>query len=173
MRGGRNSRTARLTVHDRRRLADALRRVRDVRVYRRVQALLLFAEGRPVDEVTHVTGLSRPGLYRWLKRYQQSRRIEVLRDAPRRGRPRIAAAITAARIARELRRDPVRLGYATTGWTVALLAAHLSHVYGCPISTHTLRRRMHQMRLRWKRPRYVYAEKDPHRAQKKGALFAA
>jgi hypothetical protein len=27
--------------------------------------------------------------------------------------------------------------------------------------------------LRWKRPRYTYANKDPHRAQKKGALFAA
>lgn len=173
MRGGRNLGAAGLTFHDRHRLARELRRVEDARVYRRVQALWLFAEGRPVEEITHVTGLSRSSLYRWLDRYLRSRRVEDLRDGTRCGRPRVATAITNARIAREILRDPMRLGYATTGWTVALLATHLSQVYGCLLSAHTLRRRMHQMRLRWKRPRYVYAEKDPHRAQKKGALFAA
>jgi hypothetical protein len=32
---------------------------------------------------------------------------------------------------------------------------------------------MRRLGLRWKRPRYVYATKDPHRAQKKGRLSAA
>jgi len=65
----------------------------------------------------------------------------------------------------------VRLGYNSTGWTVALLADHLRQKYGrCP-SLRTLRRRMHELGLRWKRPRYVYAIKDPHRAQKKGGSF--
>lgn len=173
MRTARPRGTHGLSIHDRRRLGRALREVGEARVYRRAQALLLLAEGRPVGDVTHVTGLSRPGLYRWLNRYLQSRRIEALGDAPRQGRPRVAPAITDARILRELRRNPMALGYATTGWTVALLATHLSQRYGCPISARTLRRRMRHLRLRWKRPRYVYAEKEPHRAQKKGALFAA
>src|SRR5215216_4471649 len=34
-----------------------------------------------------------------------------------------------------------------------------------------LRRRMKQMELRWKRPRYVYPEKGPNIAQKKGLLY--
>lgn len=173
MRTARHRGTRGLTAYDRRRLGRALREVGEARVYRRAQALLLLAEGRPVGDITHVTGLSRPGLYRWLNRYLQSRRIESLDDAPRQGRPRVAPTITDARILRELRRDPMALGYATTGWTVALLATHLGQRYGCLISTHTLRRRMRQLGLRWKRPRYVYAEKEPHRAQKKGALSAA
>jgi len=85
----------------------------------------------------------------------------------------VAATITAARIKRQFRRDPLRLGYAATGWTVALLAKHLGRVYDCPITARTLRRRLRALGLRWKRPRYVYADKDPHRAQKKGVLFAA
>jgi hypothetical protein len=54
-----------------------------------------------------------------------------------------------------------------------LLAKHFSEKYGCPISPATLRRRMRHLGLRWKRPRYAYATKDPHRAQKKGGSFAA
>jgi hypothetical protein len=64
-------------------------------------------------------------------------------------------------------------GGSTTGWTVALLAKHLSQKYGCSISAGTLRRRMHGVDLCWKRPRYVYVGKDPNRAQKKGALIRA
>ena len=59
------------------------------------------------------------------------------------------------------------------GLAVALLAQHLGRRYGCPIAARTLRRRMRALGLRWKRPRYVYAERDPHRAQKKGGSSAA
>jgi transposase len=99
--------------------------------------------------------------------------VASLEDAPRSGRPRAAARVTDARIVREFRRDPLRLGYNTTGWTVPLLATHLSQKYGCRLSPATLRRRMRHLGLRWKRPRYVYADKDPHRAQKKGGSSAA
>ena len=51
-----------------------------------------------------------------------------------------------------------------------LLANHLSHTYDCQITEWTLRRRMRDAGLRWKRPRYTFATKDPHRAQKKGRL---
>jgi transposase len=64
-------------------------------------------------------------------------------------------------------------GYSATTWTVELLAKHLSRTSGCPISGRTLRRRLRAMGLRWKRPRYVYATGDPHRAQKKGRSSAA
>ena len=85
----------------------------------------------------------------------------------------MAPAITDERIRREVRRDPMRLGYNSTGWTVALLADHLHRRYGTAICARTLRRRMHELGLRWKRPRYTYATKDPNRTQKKGGLFAA
>jgi transposase len=159
--------------YDRQRLAGAFARATDLRFFRRVQAVLLVARGFPIPEVARITGARTDVVYRWLRRYLRTRDPDRLRDAPRSGRPRAADRITDARIVREFRRDPLRLGYNTTGWTVALLAEHLGRTYGCPISPRTLRRRMRALGLRWKRPRYVYADKDPHRAQKKGGLSAA
>jgi transposase len=159
--------------YDRRRLVRALLRATKVRTYRRLQAVLLVARGHTVLKVAHLTGAKPAAVYDWVQRYLRTHQPDCLGDAARPGRPRTATAITDARIVREFRRDPLRLGYATTGWTVALLAEHLGRTYGCPISARTLRRRMRALGLRWKRPRYVYADKDPHRAQKKGASFAA
>jgi transposase len=158
--------------YDRQRLARALARATELRAFRRLQAVLLVARGFPVAEAARITGAKPEAVYHWTRTYLRSHRPDCLRDAPRSGRPRAAGRITDARIVREFRRDPLRLGYKTTGWTVALLAEHLGSKHGCPISARTLRRRMHELGLRWKRPRYVYADKDPHRAQKKGGLSA-
>jgi transposase len=159
--------------YDRRRLSHALQTATDARTYQRLLAVSLLAQGRTVRDVAQITRAQPWSIYAWLKRYLHTRRAESLDDAARPGRPRVAPRITVARIAREIRRDPLRLGYNTTGWTVALLAKHLAQKFQCPLSARTLRRRMRLLGLRWKRPRYVYHGKDPNRAQKKGASFAA
>ena len=156
------------TGHDRRRLAKALHQAQEAKVYQRIQAVLLIAQGYSVDEVASIVGGRRRAVYYWMHRYLDHHRVDDLWDASRTGRPRMAAQITEARILRELGRDPLKLGYNTTVWTVALLASHLSRRYHSQITPRTLRRRMKEVGLRWKRPRYVYATKDPHRAQKKG-----
>ncbi len=159
--------------YDKRRLTKALQGIEAVATYRRVQAVLLVAQGRTVAEAAEIVGAQAWAVYAWVRAYLQSHDPGCLQDAPRSGRPRTAPPITNKRIEREVRRDPMRLGYNTTGWTVALLAEHLQRKYDVAISPRTLRRRMRDLGLRWKRPRYVYATKDPNRAQKKGGLFAA
>lgn len=159
--------------YDKRRLTNALHRIREARTYRRVQAVLLVAQGRSVEETAQIVGGQPWAVYAWVRIYLRMHDPGDLQDAPRSGRPRAAPVLTNQRIEREVRRDPMRLGYNSTGWTVALLADHLRQKYGSPISVRTLRRRMHHLGLRWKRPRYTYANKDPNRAQKKGGLFAA
>jgi transposase len=159
--------------YDKRRLTRALHRVTEARTYRRVQAILLVAQGRSVAEVAQITGAQPWSIYAWVRAYLQTHDPDHVADAPRPGRPRVAETLTQARLVREFRRDPLRLGYNATGWTVALLAKHLERQYDVAISPRTLRRRMRDLDLCWKRPRYVYATKDPNRAQKKGGLFAA
>ena len=156
------------TGHDRRRLANALHQAQEIKVYQRIQAMLLIAQGYSVDEVAHIVGSHRRSVYYWMHRYLDRHRVDDLYDAPRTGRPPTAAQITKARILQELARDPLKLGYNTTVWTVALFASHLSKRYHSQITPRTLRRRMKEVGLRWKRPRHSYATKDPHRAQKKG-----
>ncbi len=154
--------------YDEQRLKKALRQTVNKRIFQRVQAVLLVAQGRAISEVADIAGVNLRTVYNWVNGYLDQRQIASLTDATRSGRPAAAPAITAARILRELRRDPLRLGYRTTVWTVKLLAQHLSQGYQCDIRPRTLRRRMKELGLRCKRPRYFYEEKDPHRAQKKG-----
>lgn len=152
------------------RLTKALKRATDARLFQRVQAVLWVAQGHAISEVAELTGVSVPTVYNWVKLYLRRHHVATLADAPRSGRPLVALQITAPRIRQQLRRNPLRLGYRTTVWSVNLLAEHLSRQYHCPITPSTLRRRMKAMGLRCKRPRYFYEEKAPHRAQKKGGL---
>ena len=158
------------TQRDRRRLTGALREEPDARTLRRLQAVLLVAEGHDLTTSARLTGFSQRSLYRFVSRYLEAHQVSALRDEQRSGRPATATQLTAARILSALERTPRRLGYRTNVWTVELLAEYLNERYGCVISPRTLRRRMRQVGLRCKRPRYVYSEKEPHVAQKKGRL---
>ena len=158
---------------DRHHLAHALKHVTMVRAYKRLQAVRLIAAGRAVKEVAQVVGVSEHTIYNWVNCYLQEHAADALFDEPRAGRPPVAPGITAARIEREFGRDPLRLGYQATVWTVPLFTTHLSRRYRCRLSSDTLRRRMRQLGLRWKPPRYVYAEKEPHLSEKKGRWFGA
>jgi transposase len=96
-----------------------------------------------------------------------------LADASRSGRPREADDLDQEFLAEILSQDPRPLGFRATTWTVPLLTAHLREDCGCPLSERTVRRRLHEFDYGWKRPRYVYHERDPHVAQKKGRFAAA
>ena len=154
--------------YDKGRLTRALKEVADKRTFLRLKAVLLFAQGMDIESVAKFVDKSIQVVYRWIRLYLKNHRPSDLFDALRSGRPVAAPKITDKRILAELKRNPLHLGYNTTVWTVALLAEHLTVRYGSSIAPRTLRRRMKAIGLRFKRPRYVYSEKDPHRAQKKG-----
>jgi transposase len=142
-------------------------------VYRRVEALLLVAEGQSVAEAARRCHVDRSGVHRWLERYAARRDATALADRPRSGRPRQSSRLTPRRLAVVLARDPRRCGYRATSWTVPLLAHDLATQEGMAISTRTRRRRLHDGGYRWKRPRYVYAGRATHLAQKKGVWSGA
>lgn len=154
--------------YDVNRLEKALQQASDARVYVRIHAVLLLAQGLSITSVVQIVRKSRRVIYYWMSTYLKTHQPQCLYDAPRKGRPRMAPAITAKRILKELKRNPLDLGYNTNIWTVATLSSQLSKEYECEISPFTLYRRMKQIGLRCKRPKYVYSEKEPNRAQKKG-----
>ena len=153
---------------DRRRLARALSAAREVRLYRRLEAVLLVAEGHSLSEAARRVRTARLSVQRWVARYLAGHGVAALADRTRRGRPRAAPALTRPRLAAALARDPRACGYRATSWTVPLLAHHLGKRHGVAVSGRTLRRRLHEAGYRWKRPRYVYAGRATHLAQKKG-----
>jgi len=150
------------------RLSRALRGTDDVKACRRIQAVLLLAQGKTERETARLSAVSLRTVASWRSRYLRHRDIRDLYDTERKGRPLSAPEVTLPCILAELKRSPLNLGYASTGWTVALLASHLSRKYHTSIAPGTLRRRMKGAGLAWKRPRYVFHERAPNIAQKKG-----
>src|SRR5215218_8889169 len=144
----------RLSGADRKRLAAALATAREARVYRRVEALLLVAEGQMVAEAARRCRVDRCSVHRWLRQYGARRDAAALADRLRSGRPRQSRRLTPRRL-------------------VPLLVHYLAAQDGITISARTLRRRLHEAGYRWKRPRYVYAGRATHLAQKKGLWSGA
>jgi transposase len=159
--------------HDRRRLSLTLKRTSDVRLFRRVQAVRRIAEGDSIRSVAGSLHVSERSIQRWVEIYQQRRYPEDLLDASRSGRPREADDLDAERFAELLAQDPRALGYRATTWTTPLLATHLKQECGFPISERTVRRRLHAGGWRWKRPRYVFCEREAAVGPKKGRSAAA
>jgi transposase len=158
--------------HDRRRLARTLQRTDNVRLFRRVQAVLRVAEGAPISSTARTLRLSRRRLHRWVNAYWRRHQPEDLLDAPRTGRPRTADERDETRLAELLAQEPRTLGYRATSWTVPLLTTHRQQQCSCPVSKRTLRRRLHEGGWRWKRPRYIFAEREAAVGRKKGASAA-
>ena len=158
---------------DQRRLSKALQQASDVRLFRRLQAVLCVAEGDSIGSAARLSKLSRRSVHRWVQVYWQRHQPEDLLDAPRAGRPRETEGWGEAKLAKLLAQDPRTLGYGATTWTVPLLTTYLRQECGCPLSERTLRRRLHEGCWRWKRPRYVFSERARAVGQKKGAFAAA
>jgi transposase len=158
---------------DRQRLRKALTRVRGARPFRRIQALLWLAEGRSISEVARLARASRGSIYNWCAAYQQAGRgcklAALLEEKPRSGRPRQIGPQAEQVLQNALEQSPLDLHYQSPGWTLALLATHLQKCCGGERpSPEALRRRLHALNWRWKRPRYVFRQPDPQRAKKNG-----
>jgi transposase len=169
MSGHERSAARRFTLADRRRLKRALSAAREARLYRRLEAVLLVAEGHSASEAARRVRAARRSVHRWVERYLAGHDAAVLADRPRSGRPRAAPRLTPRCLAAALARDPRGCGYRATSWTIPLLLHYLRQRHGVTVSDRTLRRRLHEVGYRWKRPRYVYAGRAAHLAQKKGA----
>ena len=149
-------------------LEATLKATRDRRHWVRLRGVLLAAEGVPIAEICRDLGCAQSSVYDWLAHWRRTRDPAALADAPRSGQPPVLKAEHRARLEQLLDEEPEAHGYKTVGWTVPLLAIHFADVEGVPVSETTLRRVLHALGYRWKRPRYVLARRDPERAGKKG-----
>lgn len=115
-------------------------------------------------------GCSLASVYNWAAAWQQQGQAG-LAEAKHAGRTRTLDAEALHLLEHWLEADPQTLGEQTTGWTVPLLHTRLTQA-GYSISQRTLRRALHRLGWRWKRPKYVLGRPDPAYEEKKGALVA-
>jgi transposase len=129
----------------------------DARLLRRAQALLWRHEGVSTVEIASRQRVSRQTVHNWTARFQArgDRSLEErLSDEERAGRPPTARGVIDSLLAAVLEQDPRDCGYAATTWTAPLLQRHLRQAHQQTVSERSVRRAIHRLGYRWKRPRY-------------------
>ncbi len=108
-------------------------------------------------------------MYEWAARWQDADRPrgERLRDADRSGRPPDTRGAVGEALAKLMPTAPTDHGYRHPAWTTPLLLAHLRR-QGVEASDATVRRALHGLGYRWKRPRFVLSRRHPNWRQAKG-----
>jgi transposase len=142
-----------LEESERQRLKQVARRAVG-RVSERIRMVLLASRGYSVTQIAAIFECEEATVRHWLARYQ-AEGDRGLQDRPRAGRPRTADPVARALIRQTVEQAPPELGYPCSSWTAATLAAHLARRLAVPLSTATMRRILHALAYRWRRPRHA------------------
>ncbi len=155
-----------LTSDERAALEAAQARRRAVRHWRRYQAVLLRADGVTVAEIARALRCTQTSVYNWTAAWREGG-LGGVAEGVHPGQARRLDAEAAALLAVLLTAsDPQAQGYAATGWTVPLLRTELAK-RGWVAAERTIRRTLHRLGWRWKRPKFVLGRPDPAYAEKK------
>jgi transposase len=146
------------------------------RVALRAHMVLLSDRGYPVLRIAEIHGCGEDVVRTWLHRYVEAG-VAGLEDRPGGGRPP-KHALARAVVDTQASQSPRNAGHVQSCWTVGLLAAFLAMRFGLALSCSTVRRCLHRMGWRWRRPRLTPAsvlpgKHDPEEAPKLAALRAA
>jgi transposase len=159
----------RLTARDRETLSEKARSNADARETRRALALLDLDAGESPTRVAERYRVGRSTVYEWAARWGDTDRprADRLRDADRSGRPPATRDAAEELLAKLMPTVPTAHGYRHPSWTTPLLLAHLKR-HGVEASDTTVRRALHRLGYRWKRPRFVLSRRAEHWRQAKG-----
>jgi transposase len=162
-----------LSTAEIRALKQRLRQTKELREFRRLQALLMVAEGLEIKKVSDFLGVTVQSIYHWLDRYDRYRQAHRMREGHHPGRPPVKSSRVEALLEKILVQKPQDYGYRFALWTVKLMVDHLKHRYDLEVSPSTVRRCLRQLRYHYKRPRYVLSRLSPTWRQQKGGFKEA
>jgi putative transposase len=158
-----------LPAADRQTLLWHCRRSADPDTRLRCHILLLLDDGHPWAVVVAVPFTSTATVNRWRRRYVAGGVGAVLGAGGPRPRSRWWLGLV-LRWVTEL--TPADFGFMRSRWTCEAVAVVLREDHGVRASRETVRRRLHEGGLVWRRPRPVVRRKDPDREAKLAALRA-
>lgn len=155
-----------LTESQRAELQAAAAAEKGVRRWKRYRAVLLRGEGMTVAAVAHTLECSAASVYAWMAAWRRAGTGGLREGDHGGGHVKLGVAAEAA-LVRLLGEDPQAHGHRATGWTVPLLQGEVGR-RGTPVGERTIRRALHRLGYRWKRPRSVLGRPDAAYAEKRG-----
>jgi transposase len=142
------------------------------RVALRAQMILLSARRFTAPEIADIQSTSDVSVYKWLDRFDEEG-PQGLYDRPRSGRPPKVDEETKQVIEETMSDPPTEEGYNFTYWTVPLLTEHLQQTLDKAFCPETIRKALHALGFRWRRPRWAVVREDPQKAELMWAIWEA
>lgn len=136
------------------------------RGWKRYQAVLLVAAGLPPRLIGQSLRCHLASVYGWVAAWRREG-MAGLAERPHSGAARRLEGAAVALLERLPASDPQTRGHHATGWTVPVLRTELAQA-GSGVSERTIRRTLHRLGYRWKRPQSVLGRPDPAYEAKKG-----
>lgn len=152
-----------LSARERKVLLQEVRRGSDPERRLRAHIVLLLGEDWSWNVIVAVLFTSTSTINRWRKRYLAGGVQAVLESARPRRRWHWWISLVIHWVTLQSPRD---FGFYRSRWTCATLVTLLAEDYGVHTSRETVRRRLHEQDMVWRRPRPVLGPKDPQRPQK-------
>jgi len=138
------------------------------RVSERLRMVLLSDRRYSVPQIAAIFECHEATVREWLRRFE-AEGVDGLRDRPRAGRPRKADATARETIRQHVERAPTSAGLRCGSWTLLALGSVVAAELGLRLSRASLRRVVHALEYRWRRPRHCLPT-DPAAAAKMWAL---
>ena len=119
-------------------LENFLKQTREVRIFRRAQAVREVAQGHRLQTVSDSLHFTYSALRKWVHRFDQEG-IAGLTDRPRPGRPPKVTCELAKHLDRLVDQDPLQHGSIHSQWSCQALATVLARQTGIQLSRESVR----------------------------------
>lgn len=134
-------------------LQQALARVEGKKPTMRLLAAIAYKNGVTQTELADWYGVQRRTIYSWLKRLEDPRIENAVRDAHRSGRPRKLTDEQRSSLEQTLHEPPEPSGDDAVVWTPELVRRYVRDRFGIDYSLPSCRRLMKEAGLRYRSPR--------------------
>jgi transposase len=134
----------------------------DLRLIKRISALLLLSDGHPAATVAERLGLGRSTIYSWLRAFVLERWAS-LRYHTSPGRPPKLSATQKQRLKTLISAGPEAAGYATGCWNTALIQDLIVREFGHLYNTHYLSELLHNLGFSYQKARFISDHLDEAR----------
>jgi transposase len=161
-----------LREEERAELVAAQQASRNVRPWRRYQAVLLRADGVSLATVAQTLGCTQASVCNWTRAWRVQGAHGVAEGRHPGAERRLDAGAERVLAALVEEGNPQAHGYAATNWTAPVLRTELAK-QRWSASERTLRRTLHRLGERWKRPQFVLGRPDPLYAEKTSPRHAS
>lgn len=147
-------------------IKNAMDSEKNVRVYKRYQALYLFLSGKPREEVAQIVSVS-PNTVTNVRRAYKTEGLTGIPDKPVPGRPSRLTEKQQAELKRViLNKVPSEVGFpAEFNWTAGLIGKYIKRECGYDYSIRGITGMLDRMGLSYTRPTYVLAKADKQKQE--------